>query len=50
MSKFKKEEAQIALLEETHLNSMEHGKSERIGFSKYSTRHTNQAIGEEWSL
>lgn len=34
LSKMKKEKAQIVLLQETHLNSTEHEKLKRMGFSK----------------
>ena len=34
LNKLKKEKAHIALLQETHLNSVEHEKLERMGFSK----------------
>lgn len=34
LSKMKKENAQIVLLQETHLNSTEHEKLKRMGFSK----------------
>ena len=34
LSKLRKEKVQIAMLQETHLNSLEHEKLKRMGFSK----------------